>query len=92
MRFALNIGQTNAVKARPGLSGDTGGRLKLARVDKGSTSGIQAEYKRNMSGTRATLAVLTPQVPARMALKARSQHHGSPDRLSSIHRGMAFQT
>jgi hypothetical protein len=55
-----SISQTNAVKAKPRLSGDTGGRLKLARVCKGPTSGIQAEYKRNTSGIRANITGPTP--------------------------------
>jgi hypothetical protein len=44
MRFPLNSGQTNAVKTKPRLDGETVGPLMRARAYKESTSGIQAEY------------------------------------------------
>src|ERR1039458_9595016 len=53
----MNSGQTNAVNTRQGLGGATEGRLGFARVYKGSTSGIRAEYKRSTSDYLHTLSI-----------------------------------
>jgi hypothetical protein len=48
-QFHLKRGQTQAVKTKPGLAEDAGGRMELARMYKRSTSGIQAEQEWNTS-------------------------------------------
>jgi hypothetical protein len=53
----MNSGQINAVNTRQGLGGATEGRLGFARVYKGRTSGIRAEYKRSTSDYLQTLSI-----------------------------------